>query len=119
MDATKIFFNQNWDRLMLEFVNQSKTKCDEMEISVEKRIRRKRNPPGEKEDDVCQTLVQEVERNLYECHDRLVNELEAWFDSMSNLQTIFTGLLSQAILKDTGGKLEHNLKFSVANTVLT
>ena len=54
-----------------------------MEIPFEKRVRRKRNPPGEKED-VCQTLVQEVKRNLYECH-RLVDEL-------SHLQTVFAGL---------------------------
>ena len=62
-----------------------KKKCKEMEIPVEKWTRRKGRLPGEKEYDVCQTLVQEVKRNLYECHDRFVNELEARFDSMSHL----------------------------------
>ena len=110
MDATKIFFNWNRDRLVSESVNQSKTRCEEMEIPVEKQSRRKRKLPGGKEDDVCQTLVQEVKRNLYECHDQLVNELEAWFDSTSHLQTVFAGLSSQAILEDTDGELEWKFK---------
>ena len=77
VDATKIFFNRNKDSLVSKSVNQSKINFEEMEIPVEKQIRRKGKLLGEKEDDVCQTLVQEVKRNLYECHDRLVNELEA------------------------------------------
>ena len=85
MDATKIFFDQNRHRLVFELVNQSKTKCKEMEISIEKRIRRKRKLSGENEDYICQTLVQEIKRNLYKCYDPLVNELEARFDSMSHL----------------------------------
>ncbi len=78
-----------------------------MEISLEKRIRRKRKQPGEKEDDVCQSLVQGEKRHVYECHNRLVNELEARFDSMSHLQTVFVGLSLQVILKDSKGELER------------
>ena len=63
-----------------------------MEIPVEKRTRRKGKLPGEKEDDGCQTLLQAVKRNLYECHDRFVNGLEAQYDSMSHLQTGFVAL---------------------------
>ena len=39
IDATKIFFKRNRDKLLSESVNQSKTKCEQMEIPVEKRIR--------------------------------------------------------------------------------
>ena len=53
MDATKISFKRNGDRLVSESVNQNKTKFQEMEIPVEKRIRRKRKLPEEKEDDEC------------------------------------------------------------------
>ena len=53
-----------------------------MEIPVEKL-------PEEKEDDVCQTFVQEVKRNLYEFHDQFVNELDAQLDSMFHLPTVF------------------------------
>ena len=60
MDATKIFFNRNRDKLVFESINQSKAKCEEMEIPVEKWISRKRNLLGEKKVDICQTLVQEV-----------------------------------------------------------
>ena len=35
-----------------------------MDIPVEKQIRRKGKLPWEKEDDLCQTIVQEVQRNL-------------------------------------------------------
>ena len=76
--------------LVSESVNKSKIKCEEIEISLEKRIRRKRKQPGEK-DDVCQSLVQGEKRHVYECHNRLVNELEARFDSMSHLQFVFVG----------------------------
>ena len=78
-----------------------------MKIPVEKRIRRKRKLSVEKGDNLCQTRVQEVKRNLYKCHDRLVNELETRFDSISHQQTVFAGLSSQAILKDTEGELEQ------------
>ena len=67
IDAIKIFFNRNKDSLAFESINQSKSKGEEMEIPVEKRIRRKKKPSREKEDDVCQTLLQEVKRNLDEC----------------------------------------------------
>ena len=43
MDATKTFFNRNRDRLVSESVNQIKTKCEEIEIPVKKRIRRESN----------------------------------------------------------------------------
>ena len=76
LDTTKNFFNRNRDRVVSESVNQNKIKCEKMEIPVEKQIRIKRKLFGEKEDDACQTLGQEVKRNLYECHDRLVNKLE-------------------------------------------
>ena len=81
-----------------------------MEVPVEKRIRRKRKLFGGKEDDVCETLVQEVKRNIYECYDRLVNELEAQFDSMSRLQTFSAGLSSQTTLEDTEAELEWKYK---------
>ena len=32
------------------------------------------------------------------------------FDSMSHLQTVFTGLLSQAILEDTEGEMERKFE---------
>ena len=109
MDVTKIFFHRNRDRIVFESVNQSKIKCKEMEIPVEKRIKRNRKLPEEK-DNVCQILVQEEKRNLYECHDQLENESEARFDSLSYLQTVFTELSSQAILEDTEGELERKFK---------
>ena len=56
-NATKIYFNQNRDRLVSESVNQSKIKCEEMEIPVEKPIRTKTMLPVKKENDVYQTLV--------------------------------------------------------------
>ncbi len=51
MDATKIFFNRNRYRLVSESVNKRKTKYEEMEVPVEKRIRRKRKLL--KEDNEC------------------------------------------------------------------
>ena len=92
MDTTKIFFNRYRDRLVSELINQSKTKSEEIETLIEKRIRKKRKLPGEKEVDVYQTLAQEVKRSLYACHDRLVNKLETRCESMSHLQTVFGGL---------------------------
>ena len=77
-----------------ESINQIKTKCEEIEILVEKRIKIKRKLPEEKEDDVCQTLVQEVKINLFPVHlqvdydNRLVNKLEVRFASISYLQTV-------------------------------
>ena len=115
MDATKIFFNRNTN--LQVSVNQSKTKCEEMEISVEKQIRRKRKLPGEKEDDIRQTLFQEIKRNLYECHDRLVNKLKAQFNFVSHLQIFFAGLSSQAILEDT--KSEFERKFKILGNIST
>lgn len=106
MDTNKFFFNRHRDRLVSELVNQNKTKFDEMEIPVEMRIRRNINLPGGNEVDVCQTLVHGVKRNLYESHDRLVNELQAQFDPIIELQIIFAVLSSVAILKGTESESE-------------
>ena len=101
LDEANIFFNWNKDILVYESVNQSKTICEETEIPVAKRIRTKGKLLGEKKDDVCQALLQEVKRNLNEYHDRLGKELEAQYESMSHLQTVFAGLSLQAILEDS------------------
>ena len=55
-------------------------------------------------------VKQKLKRNIYKYHDRLVNELEARFDSMPYLQTIFAGSSSQAIPKDTEGESERKFK---------
>ena len=107
IDVTKILFNWSRDRLVSELVNQSKTNWKDMEIPVENRIRRKRNLSWEKDDDISKRLVQKVKAISYECHDRLVNELEVQFDSMSHLLTVFVVLSSQAILEHTEGEFEQ------------
>ena len=81
-----------------------------MKIPVQKWISRKRKLSGKKEDDVCLTLMQEVKRNLYECYDQLVKELETRFDSISHLKTVFDGFLLQAILDDTEVELGQKFK---------
>ena len=48
--------------------------------------------------------------NLYKCYNRLVNQLDTRFDSMSYLQIVFVGLSSQAILEDTEGELGRKFK---------
>ena len=77
-----------------------------MEIPVEKQIRRRRELPEKKEDNLCRTLVQEENRNLHDCHNRLVKKLKAQFVSLSHLETVFAGLLSHVIVDDTKGELE-------------
>ena len=54
--------------------------------------------------------MQEVKRNLYERYDWVVNEMEAQFDSMTHLQTVFAGLSSQITQKDTEGELERRFQ---------
>ena len=106
MDATKMFFHRNRDRLVSESVNQSARKWKFQLISgLERKL------PLGKGRWCMSNICAECKRNLFECHDRLVNELEARFNSMSHLQTVFTGLSSQAIMDDTGGELE--LKFKI------
>ena len=104
MDATKIFFYRNSDRLASESVNQSKINSRKWKFQLKSGFKKKKKATwGKKEDDVCQTLVQKIKRNLFECHDRLVNEVDAGFDSIS----VFAGLSSQVILKDNEGELER------------
>ena len=52
----QFFKTQNKYRLGFDSVNQRKTKCEGIEIPVEKRFTRKRKLLEEKEADVCQTL---------------------------------------------------------------
>ena len=54
--------------------------------------------------------MQEVKINLYECHDRLVNELDTQFDSTSHLQVVSPGLSSQVIVENIEGELERKFK---------
>ena len=96
-ECDKIFRNR--DRLASESVNQSKRKCEEMEIPVEKRIRRKKKLPGKKKKhDVCQTLVQKVKSR----------STRQW--TWKNDLTVFAGLSLQTILEDTKGESERKFK---------
>ena len=119
MDSTKVFFNRNRDTLVSESINQGKTKFEEMEILAKNGLEEKESYLGEKEHYACQTLVQEVKINLYECHNRFANKLDAQFVSMSYLKIIFVGLSSQAILKDTEGELERKFKILGSEYVST
>ncbi|KAM3962942.1 zinc finger MYM-type protein 1-like [Aphomia sociella] len=66
-------------------------KCNDMDINIEKRGRRKvkRTMPGESAHDAGLSIQEEIRRSMYECIDRFIQELSTRYGAMKQINNIF------------------------------
>ena len=70
-----------------------KTKCEEWDITIEKRVRRKKRMPGEEAHDSGLTNSEELARIMKSTIDKLINELHDRSIRLSSLNERFGFLL--------------------------
>ena len=69
------FLQRQRESLVADTVAKAKDICEEMRITTEQRIRRKRRMPGEEADDAGFTLEEELRREMLDCLDSLSQEI--------------------------------------------
>ncbi|CAG4958452.1 unnamed protein product [Colias eurytheme] len=89
--ALKIFLQTQRIQIVERAISYATEKCEDLDISVERRGRRifRRRMPGEMSQDVGLTLPDELHRAMLECLDRFYEELEHRYKAMDDILTTF------------------------------
>ena len=87
-------------------MRESKKTCEVLGVEIQLRIRRKKKLPGEEAASASLTTEEDIKKDLYECFDILVVELDARFDAALHLHTIFADLSPKALSEDTEEELK-------------
>uniref|UniRef100_A0A1B6DAI5 TTF-type domain-containing protein n=1 Tax=Clastoptera arizonana TaxID=38151 RepID=A0A1B6DAI5_9HEMI len=115
LKALKLFVLNNRDNLIDAAFEFATGKCEEMNIEIEKRGRRrlkKKTMPGEKADDEGLSFQQELRRSMLMCIDRLFAEMTSRTASLEEMCEKFGLLHPMALVsadEDTLEKLVSNL----------
>ena len=110
----KLFLEESRDSLVSGALDFTSKKYEEMEIAIEKRGRRKSKKmmPGENAKDEGLTLKEELKRSMFECVDRLYEELRRRTNSIEDVHNKFT-VLQSANLVEANDELQK-LIFSLS-----
>lgn len=86
LNSLQTHFMEQRDALIQNAVIAAKTICEELEISTERRVRRRKNMSGENSRDVGLSLEQEVRREMFLSMDRIIKEIKERFDQLHVLE---------------------------------
>lgn len=115
LEALKLFIVNKRDNLIDAAFEFTTEKCEEMDIEIEKRGRRrlkKKKMPGEKADDEGLSFQQELRRSMLMCIDRLHAEMSSRTASLEEMCNTFGLLQPMALVsadEDILEKLVSNL----------
>ena len=88
------------DALVKQCIERAIKICEEQEIPIEeRRIRRKKRMPGEHEEDVDLSAIEEIKRCMLEAMDRFRSEAEKRFSEMCLLNEVFGFLNPHTLLR--------------------
>nr|XP_033788702.1 zinc finger MYM-type protein 1-like [Geotrypetes seraphini] len=89
LQALKLFLEDQRTEIVEKAINYGTTKCKDMDIGIEKRIKFRRRMPGETTKDAGLTLTEETTRAMFECLDRFHQELETRSKAMDQIMSMF------------------------------
>lgn len=94
------FLRENRDELVDNAIRHATEMCQDMDISVERRGRRKKKKmmPGEEAEDAGLSLSQELRRAMFECLDRFCEELARRLSSLEYVSSKFAIVDAKNIL---------------------
>ena len=96
----KDFLLQNREKIVDTAIDESKTLCSEMGISMERRIRKKKRMDGEGLTDAALSFDTELRREMLSVIDRLTEEISCRFQQVHNLANKYTFLIPSNLLDD-------------------
>ncbi|GBP20329.1 hypothetical protein EVAR_10592_1 [Eumeta japonica] len=111
-EALRLFIGEKRLHLAEEAIDFAVQKSEQYNISMERRIRRKKRMPGElaSSTDAGLTLRAELQKDMLECLDRLNIELEKRVKSIKDVASLFEVVQSKTLLSaDT-----EQLKFTIS-----
>jgi len=87
--ALKHFITENRDSLVNSSIDETKSICEEQDIQIECRIRRKKKMPGELGEDSGLDSLNSLKREMFEATDQLREEIFSRSKQMENIASIF------------------------------
>lgn len=105
--ALKIFLQTQRIQIVERAISYATEKCEDLDISVERRGRRRfrKRMPGEMSQDVGLTLPEELHTAMLECLDRFYEELEHRYKAMDDILITFGVVQSETLLTSTEEEL--------------
>lgn len=100
LNSLQIHFMEQRDALIQNAVIAAKTICEELEISTERRVRRRKNMSGENSQDVGLSLEQEVRREMFLSMDRIIKEIKDRFDQLHVLARKYSCIIPCNLLNE-------------------
>ncbi|XP_028036882.1 uncharacterized protein LOC114247982 [Bombyx mandarina] len=88
------------DTLVQNAVIAAKIIGEEMEISTERRVRRRKNMSGENSQDVGLSLEEEVRREMFSSMDRIIKEIKERFDQLHGLVRKYSCIIPCNLLNE-------------------
>lgn len=107
MASLSQFLKEERERIVLEAETKTAQVCEQLSISIERRIRRKNRMPGEKCRDKGLSLQEEIRKELFEAVDRLKSEIDTRSEQM-NVQNKRFGFLKPSVIFDEGNDNDIN-----------
>lgn len=77
-----------------------KTICEELEISTERRVRRRKNMSGKNSQDAGLSLEEEVRREMFSFMDRIIREIKERFDQLQGLVMKYSCIITCDLLNE-------------------
>lgn len=89
IQALKMFFDDERDQLVVDAVAHATTKCQQLDIEIERRVRRRRRMDGEEARDEAAPHQEQVRRELLQVVDRLREEISRRFQQINTIYERF------------------------------
>ncbi len=96
--ALKVFLEKQRMNVVDNAIQQALAKCEELNISTEKRTRRKSRMPGEEARDAGLSLQQETKKAMLECLDRFHIELDTRGKAVNDILLTFCAVQPDHII---------------------
>lgn len=100
LNSLQTHFVEQRDALIQNAVIAAKIICEELEISTERRVRRRKNMSGESSQDVGLSLEQEVRREMFLSIDRIIKEIKERFHQLHVLSRKYSCIIPCNLLNE-------------------
>lgn len=100
LNSLQTHFMEQRDTLVQNAVIAAKIICEELEISTERRVRRRKNMSGENSRDVGLSLEEEVRREMFSSMDRIIKEIKERFDQLHGLVRKYSCIIPCNLLNE-------------------
>ena len=100
LNSLQTRFMEQRNTLVQNAVIAAKIICEVLEISTERRVRKRKNMSGENSRDVGLSLEEEVRREMFSSMDRIIKEIKERFDQLHGLVRKYSCIIPCNLLNE-------------------